>query len=427
MKPSTSLSRLASNRGGSPISDLMKRALDNPRLISLAAGFVDRSSLPVDATRRAVEAMLADPDEAQRSLQYGTTIGDPTLRDRLVRRLERDEEALPGQFDHVVPRTVVTSGSQQLLYLVAEALLDPGDIVLVESPTYFVFLGMMEAREARVIGVPTDEGGLDVDALEQTLARLDAAGDLPRVKLIYTVSEHGNPTGLSLAAERRGAVVELANRWSTHHQIYVLEDAAYRGLSFSGVEPPSVWRHDEDGRCVIHARTFSKSFSPGLKTGFGILPEGLVDSVLSIKGDHDFGSNNFAQRLLDRVLDDGSYDAQVDRLRTVYRRKADVLLEALEEHLGDLPGVCWTQPKGGLYVWLTVPDRLDTGRDGPLFSRALEREVLYVPGVYAFPAEPGPVPLNHARLCFGVPDEPQLREGVRRLAHALSECVEHVA
>ncbi|WP_233579008.1 aminotransferase-like domain-containing protein [Tautonia sociabilis] len=405
----------------------MKRALDNPRLISLAAGFVDPASLPIDPTRRAVDAVLGDPASGRKALQYGTTIGDPSLRSRLVRRLELEENALPGQFEGVLPRMVVTNGSQQLLYLVAEALLDPGDIVLVESPTYFVFMGLIEARGARVIGVETDQGGLNLEALEATLERLEAEGDLPRVKLIYTVSEHSNPTGISLAEDRRAPLVELANRWSKDHQIFVLEDAAYRGLSFSGREPSSVWRHDEEGRCVILARTFSKSFSPGLKTGFGVLPEALVDPVLSLKGDHDFGSNNFAQAVLDRALADGSYDAQVAWLREVYRTKCDVLLGALEEHLGDVEGVSWTVPTGGLYIWLTVPEWLDTGKDGPLFSRALEHEVLYVPGVYAFADEPGPVPTNHARLCFGVPDEDQLREGARRLAGALASCGEHVA
>jgi 2-aminoadipate transaminase len=427
MNPSSSLSRLARDRGGSPISDLMKRALDNPRLISLAAGFVDPASLPLDPTKRAVDALLGDPVLGRRALQYGTTIGDPSLRSRLVRRLEQEEDALPGQFEHVVPRTVVTNGSQQLLYLVAEALIDPGDIVLVESPTYFVFMGLIEGRGARVIGVETDEDGLRLEALEETLRQLELAGDLPRVKLIYTVSEHSNPTGISLAEDRRAQLVELANRWSKGHQIYVLEDAAYRGLSFSGREPSSVWRHDEDGRCVILARTFSKSFSPGLKTGFGVLPEALIEPVLSLKGDHDFGSNNFAQMVLDRAISDGSYDAQVSWLREVYRGKCEVLLAALEEHLGGVEGVSWTVPKGGLYVWLTVPEWLDTGKRGPLFSRALEHEVLYVPGCYAFAEEPGPVPDHHARLCFGVPDEDQLREGARRLAEALASCGEHVA
>jgi 2-aminoadipate transaminase len=333
----------------------------------------------------------------------------------------------PGTFADAVGRTVVTEGSQQLLYLIAEALIDPGDIVLVESPTYFVFLGVLETRGARAIGIETDSEGLRLDALESTLADLETQGLLDRVKLIYTVSEHSNPTGLSLAADRRGPLVELARRWSKESWIFVLEDAAYRGLTFSGPEPPSVWQHDASGQTVILARTFSKTFSPGLKTGFGVLPEALVGPVLALKGNHDFGSGNFNQLVLARLLEDGGYDRQVERLRATYRRKRDVLLEALEEQFGGTDGVSWTHPRGGLYVWLTVPEGLDTGRTGPLFVRALEQGVLYVPGAYAYPEAPGPIPTNHIRLCYGVPGEAELAEGIRRLAAALAHCLVAVA
>ena len=236
------------------------------------------------------------------------------LRARLVAELEREEGRPEGSYKEVIPRTVVTTGSAQLIYLVCEALLDPGDIVLVESPTYFVFLGPLETRGARAIRIPIDEGGLRLDELEATLERLEAQGQLERVKLIYTIPEHANPTGISLAADRRGPLVELARRWSKKHRIFVLEDAAYRGLSFGAGEPPSVWSHDREGDTVILARTFSKTFSPGLKVGYGVLPEGLIDPILYLKGNHDFGTANFNQRLLERVLADGSYHRHVARL-----------------------------------------------------------------------------------------------------------------
>jgi 2-aminoadipate transaminase len=427
MIPQVSLSTAARMTDDPPISDLMQQALANPGLISLAAGFVDVATLPVEATAGAVAGVLADPVEGRRALQYGTTIGDLGLRNLLVGRLEQEEGVPPGGFGAVLPRTVVTTGSQQLLYLVAEALLDPGDIVLVEAPTYFVFMGVLESRGAHAIGVEIDEGGLRLDALEATLAAIEARGELDRVKLIYTVSEHSNPTGLSLAADRRGPLVELARRWSKESWIFVLEDAAYRGLTFSGPEPPSVWQHDAFGQTVILARTFSKTFSPGLKTGFGVLPEALVGPVLALKGNHDFGSGNFNQLVLARLLEDGGYDRQVERLRATYRRKRDVRLGALREHLGGTDGVSWTHPRGGLYVWLTVPEGLDTSRTGPLFGRALEQGVLYVPGAYAFPEAPGPIPTNHIRLCYGVPGEAELAEGIRRLAAALAHCLVPVA
>ena len=427
--PTTSTLSEASRRTSPPvISALMQAALADPALISLAAGFVDQESLPDEATAEAVAAILGDPVEGKRALQYGTTAGDVALRAGVLRLLERGEGAERGAFDRLLPRVVVTQGSQQLLYLVAEALLDPGDIVLVESPTYFVFLGVLETRGARAVGVPIDDGGLRLDALEATLAGLEARGELDRVKLIYTISEHSNPTGLSLAPGRRAALVELAERWSKRRKIYILEDAAYRGLSYADApEPRSVWGHDQGSDTVILARTFSKTFSPGMKTGFGVLPEPLVKPLVDLKGNHDFGSSNFHQMVLARLLDDGGYDRQVARLKGLYRQKRDAMLAAMDVHFAGIEGVSWTRPQGGLFIWFNAPEGVDLGPNGPVWSRCRERGVIYVPGQYAFADEPAPPPTNHARLCFGVPDEDDLFEGVRRLAEALTDCLEPAA
>ena len=429
MTPRIDLSAASRRTSPPAISSLMQAALDNPGLISLAAGFVDQRSLPVEATARALAAILGDEREGRRALQYGTTAGDLGLRERLIAFLERNEGAPAGAFREAVARTVVTTGSAQLLYLVAEALLDPGDIVLVESPTYFVFLGVLETRGARALGVEIDEDGLRLDRLEAMLAELAARGELDRVKLIYTITEHANPTGISLAPDRRGPLVALARRWSeaSGQRIFVLEDAAYRGLSFGAAEPPSVWRHDPEGDTVILARTFSKTFSPGLKTGYGILPEPLLRAVLRLKGNHDFGSANFNQKILERVLAGGLFEAHVAELVAMYRRKRDVMLGAMDDHLGGIDGVSWTRPNGGLFLWLTVPEGLDTGPGGPLYPRCLAEGVLYVPGCYSYAPGPGLAPRNHARICFGVPDEPDLIEGARRLAAALTGCLEPAA
>ncbi len=423
-----SLSSASSRTSPPAISTMMQMALANPGLVSLAAGFVDQGSLPVEAARRAIEGVLSESVEGRRALQYGTTIGDLQLRTHLIEQLERNEHVPAGTFRESVARTVVTTGSQQLLYLIAEALLDPGDIVLVESPTYFVFLGVLETRGARAIGVETDEGGLKLDALEATLQELKAQGMLHRVKLLYTITEHSNPTGISLAEERRKPLVELIARWSGEQKILILEDAAYRGLTYSDAEAPSVWRHDPEGETVILARTFSKTFSPGFKTGYGVLPPALLETVLRLKGNHDFGSGHFAQQVLDRVLADGTYERHLAELIGLYRRKRDVMLAALDEHFAGFDGaVTWTRPKGGLFLWFTVPEGLDTGPDGPFFARCLEEGVIYVPGALAFAESPGPVPRNHARLCFGVPSESELVEGARRLAAAYAGCLETVA
>jgi 2-aminoadipate transaminase len=407
----------------------MQTALENPGIVSLAAGFVDQQSLPVDLVARAAADLFDDPTEGRRALQYGTTVGDLGLRKRVVEYLEKSDGRANGSYTEAVPRTVVTTGSAQLIYLVCEALLDPGDIVLVESPTYFVFLGPIETFGARAIGIPIDEGGLRLDAVEATLAKLESQGELERVKMIYTIPEHANPTGISLAANRRQPLLDLARRWSSkNHRIFVLEDAAYRSLTFGAAEPPSLWSLDPDGDTVILARTFSKTLSPGLKTGYGILPKGLIDPILKLKANHDFGSANLNQRLIERMLADGSYDRHVASLRSLYREKCEVFLCALDEHVGTLDvDVRWTRPKGGLFVWMTVPEDLDTSFGGPLFSQCLREGVLYVPGDYAFAGEPGTVPKNHLRLTFGVPSEAELIEGARRLARALCACLHAVA
>ncbi len=404
------------------ISEFMQTALANPGLISLAAGFVDQASLPREIVGRITSEIFNDPIEGRKALQYGTTVGDSTLRREIVSLLERNERVVSGAFAAIYPRVVVTTGSAQFLYLVAEALLDPGDIVLVEAPTYFVFLGVLETRGARIIGIPIDDGGMRLDVLEETLADLESQGELGRVKLIYTVSEHSNPSGISLAEDRRGPLVELARRWSTRNHIYLLEDAAYRGLNYEREEPSSVWRHDPEGETVILARTFSKTFSPGVKLGFGVLPARLVDPVLSLKGNHDFGTTNLTQQVMARALADGSYERHLQGLIGMYRRKRDIMLEALDEQFAGFEGgFTWTRPQGGMFVWLEAPSHLDLGTKGPVVAQCLERGVLYIPGAFAFPDEPVPPPTNFARICFGVPSEADLVEGVRRLAAAFED------
>jgi 2-aminoadipate transaminase len=208
----------------------------------------------------------------------------------------------------------------------------------------------------------------------------------------------------------------------------VLEDAAYRGLSFGASEPSSLWSLDHEAETVILARTFSKTLSPGLKIGFGVLPHGLIDSLHSLKANHDFGSANLNQRLLEKILSDGSYDRHVAGLIELYRRKCGVFLAALEEYVGRVDSeLHWTRPEGGLFVWMTVPEGLDTGFAGPLFSHCVREGVIYVPGDHAFALEPEPAPRNHLRLTFGVPGETELIEGARRLGAALSACLNPVA
>jgi 2-aminoadipate transaminase len=417
------LSQRAGWAGGQPISDLMSRALDNPHLISLAAGFVDQQTLPVEPTRRALEAVFADEAEARTALQYGSTPGYIPLREQILERIRQTDGPAAIGPAPTLEQVVLTAGSNQLLHLVAESLMDPGDIAICTSPTYLVFLGTLKHLGARGVGVAMDGEGMIPDSLDETLRRLEQAGELPRVKLIYVVPYFDNPSGVTTSAARRGAIVELARRWSKHTQIHVIEDAAYRELRYEGEDVPSIRTADPEGDTVVVAGTFSKSFSPGIRVGWGVLPRRLIGPVCDLKGNIDFGSPNFAQHLMAQVLELGDYEGHVERVRAGYREKLHAMLEAADEHFSRLTGVAWRRPQGGLYVWATLPESIDAGPGGRLFEEAIRQGVFYVPGEFGYPPEGEPVRKSAMRLSFGVQTPQRIREGMAALARAIERAM----
>jgi 2-aminoadipate transaminase len=417
--PEPQLSQRAKQARGQPISFLMEQALAHPNLISLAAGFVDQESLPIEATRQAFDALWSETTQARSALQYGTTPGDPALRERLLADLVAADGHSSCLRKATVEQIVLTAGSNEFLHVLADTLFDPGDIVLTTSPSYFVFLGLAKNLGVRAIGVEADDEGLVPEALDDALRWLDAAGELARVKAVYVVSYFDNPRGVTLSAPRRPMVVELAKRWSRHGTIFVIDDMAYRELRYAGDDVPSLRSFDEAGDTVVAAHTFSKSFSPGLRVGYGLLPTDLVDPVCQQKGNIDFGSPHFNQRLVSTMLGQGTFWPHVERLRASYRLKLAAMLTACEEHLAPLAGVRWLRPEGGLYVWLELPERLDAGPGGRLFETAMREGVLYVPGEYSFPAEGRTVRRSTARLSFGVQTCEQIGQGIAALARAL--------
>jgi 2-aminoadipate transaminase len=314
---------------------------------------------------------------------------------------------------------ILTTGSQQMLYLLGEVLIEPGDIVIAEAPSYFVYHDCLRSHGATVISVPMDSGGMRIDALAETLERLRQTGELHRVKLIYTVDYFQNPTGLTLAADRRPKLVELAKKYSIHHRILILEDAAYRELRYAGEDVPSVKRFDTTNDYVIYTSTFSKPCAPGLKTGYSLVPTDLVGPINNLKGNHDFGSTNLSQHILSKLLETGAFDRHLVRLREVYRTKSAAMVNALKSEFADWPAVRWTLPQGGLYVWLTFPPHIATGKGSELVERAVAAGVLYIPGELGHvPDEFGNVPRNEVRLSFGVAEPDQITEGIRRLRNA---------
>ena len=414
-------SERASRAGGQPISELMHQALAHPNLISLAAGFVDQQSLPVEATRQALQALLAEPLEARSALQYGTTPGFASLRERLLAELHAADRQTAAETGLSADRLVLTAGSNELLLLVTDTLCDAGDIVLCTAPTYFVYSGILKNLGVLSYGVETDGEGLIPAALDEALARLDRAGQLPRVKALYVVSYFDNPRGITLAADRRRAVVDIVRRWSRQagHTIYVIDDMAYRELRYAGDDASSLRRYDEEGETVIATHTFSKSFSPGLRVGYGVLPKPVLAAVCEQKGNINFGSPNFNQHLIAKVLEAGLWHPHIERLQEAYRPKLAAMLSAADEYFGPIAGVRWVRPQGGLYVWVELPPEIDAGPNGQLFDLAVAEGVLYVPGEFCFTAEGVAARPSTMRLSFGVQSCERIRQGMAALARAV--------
>jgi 2-aminoadipate transaminase len=405
----------------SPISYFMEQALRNPHLISLAAGMVDSGSLPVEHISATVSELLADPKVARAALQYGTTQGHRKLRENLLTHLHNLDGVDPRQNHVSVEEVVVTTGSQQLLYLLSELLLDAEDIVITEAPSYFVYHSVLQGTGVEIRTVPMDEEGMIVETLDELLKSLDESGDLRRVKLIYTVDYFQNPTGLTLSSERRKAFMEVVQRFSAKQRLLVLEDAAYRELRYDGEDLPSLKSMDANNQNIIYSGTFSKPCSPGLKTGYAMLPADLVEPLIRLKGNHDFGSSNLAQYILNHVWETGRYHTHVAHLRDVYRLKRDAMLDALQTEFGEISGAEWTSPHGGMFVWLTLPEGTLTGTGTPLLRAAIDEGVLYIPGEFGHIEIDGKKPRNEMRLSFGDATIPMIHEGIRRLRVAFDK------
>lgn len=415
------LSRRGRSAGGQPIGALMAKALARPDVVSLAAGFVDQASLPVEAVRAAAQRVLADPVSARAALQYGSTFGDAGLREYVLEQAATADRGAGAWSSRGVENVCLTAGSNQSLHLIAETLCDPGDVVLCAAPTYFVFLGLLSNLGVRAWGVEADAEGISPEALDAAFAELDRRGDLPGVKALYLVSYFDNPGGSTLSAARRPEVVEIVRRWSTKRTIRIIDDVAYRPLAFGDDAPVSLAAYDDAGDAVISTSTFSKCFSPGVRVGWMALPDDLVRPIGDLKGNIDFGSAHFDQRLVYEAAVAGDVDRQIDRLRTIYRGRADAMVAALKQQFADVPGAHWRTPTGGLYVWLTLPSELDAGPDGPLAAAADEQEVLYVAGEYCHPTEGAPILPNTMRLSFGCQSDERIAEGIRRLRAATEE------
>ena len=413
------LSRLSQRTVEAPISYLMREALNRPELISLAAGFVDQGSLPVEKTSRAVAGLLESPERGYATLQYSSTMGDSTVRDILLKRLVQ-ADGLVGD-SKSVEQVIITAGSNELLYQLGLVLLDPDDVVLCAAPTYFVFLGALQGIGARAHGLPVDENGIIADALEACLKKTIEKGDAQRVKALYLTTYFDNPSSITTSRKRREEIFEIISRHNRQHPwVYIIEDAAYRDLRYFGEDIPSLSSLDIENSTVIYTSSFSKSFSPGLRVGWGVLPKDLVAPLSHHQGNMNFGAPHFSQQVIRQVIETGDFDLHLSKLRLTYRAKLETMVSAAEKYFENIAEVSWLPAAGGLYIWLRLRG-IDTGPDGPLFPRALDKGVLYVPGCYCYPVEGCPQAHDHIRLSFGVQPPERIEHGMQLLADAIRE------
>lgn len=363
-------------------------------IISFAGGLPDPATFPVEELK-AITARILDR-EANLVLQYGPTEGDPRLRDELVKWMAKD--GIRSTRDQVL----ITIGSQQGLDIVGRIFLDPGDVVIVELPSYMAALQVFRSYRAEMVGVPQDDGGLRTDLLEQTLARLRKEGKRP--KLIYIVPDFQNPSGVTLTRERRLRLLELARQYRT----LVVEDNPYRELRFEGTAPPPLAALDREGR-VIYLSTFSKTLCPGLRIAWVAASDELIRQFVTAKQGMDLCCPAFTQAIAAEFCAEGHIYTRVPHLVTLYRRKRDAMLGALAREMPD--GATWTRPEGGLFLWARLPEGMDTEQ---LLPAAVEEEaVAYVVGS-GFHADGGGK--NAMRLNFSFPSEQEIEEGIRRLA-----------
>jgi 2-aminoadipate transaminase len=383
----------------SAMRDLMA-VTEQPDVISLAGGLPDTSTFPAEDFAALMARVAAD--SSAQALQYGPTEGIAALKDCI-------QEVMAAEGMDVGPDDLlVTTGGQQVIDLVCRTLLDPGDVVLAEGPTYPGAVPVFCSYQADVVQVEMDDDGMRIDRLEAELDRLDREGRTP--KFIYTVPSFQNPAGVTMALDRRRALVRLAKQ----RELLVLEDNPYGLLRYEGDALPTLYALD-GGEYVIYLGTFSKILSPGLRLGWTAAPPPVLDKLNLAKQAADLCSSPLSQYFVVSYFANRDWRAYLRGLVELYRRRRDTMLDALAEHL---PAEAeWTHPRGGLFVWARLPDYIDTT---DLLARALRDNVAFVPGRAAYLDGRGG---SEMRLNFSGVHEDDIREGVRRIGKIVREQV----
>lgn len=393
MKPTIVLSKRAQGLTSSAIREILK-VTERPEVISFAGGLPSAATFPVERIREATEKVLKDAPQA--ALQYGPTEGYGPLRDWLAGHMASKGANVPAS------RILVVTGSQQALDLLGKSLIDEGSKVLVETPSYLGALQAFSLFQPKFASMPSDEQGIQTDELTPEL--------LQDGRFIYALPNFQNPTGRRLSLERRKQLVERA----AEAGVPLVEDDPYGELSYDGKSLPGLTALNPEGG--IYMGSFSKVLVPGMRIGYVVAPEPLFGKLVQAKQAADLHTPSFVQRIVYEVVKDGFLDTHIPSIRELYGQQCQYMLSALERHFPK--GISWTRPEGGMFIWVTLPQGIDSGA---VLAKAIEQNVAFVPGAPFFANDPQ---TNTLRLSFVTVPQEKIEAGIERLGNLLKEEME---
>jgi len=386
---------------GYTIGKMLKYLVD-PDIISFAGGLPSTELFPVDFIQKAAEKSVKE--HYHKVLQYSPILGERDLMEAIIDYLKTDDIAIEPE------NIMITSSGQHGLDLVGRLLLDPQDLIVCDLPTFGGALAAFELEDAKYIARDIQEDGTDIEMLGKDIEASLQRGKKP--KFIYVVPDFQNPSGITMSLEKRLALLDMAKKY----EIPIVEDSPYRELRYRGEQIPAIYTLDENQGNVIGVYTFSKILCPGLRVGFNIGPADVINKFTFIKGSNTLNTPKLNQDICSTFLRDFDLNAHFQTAREYYAKKLAFFLGAMDENFPEDMGVTWTKPEGGLFLWMTVPDDINTL---DLFHMAIEQKVAFVPGEVCYPA--GYRRYNTMRINFSFPTQEQIVEGVERLSSVVRD------
>jgi len=392
---------LASKMEASAIREILK-LVQNPEVISLAGGMPDPKTFPIEDIKEITQDVLLE--KSAQALQYSSTEGLPELRKYILEYLAKDGN--DGELENII----ISSGSQQGLDLIGKVFLSPGDIAIVELPSYLAALNAFYSYGGELVGIPMDEDGMRMDILEKKLIQLKNEGK--KVKFIYTISNFQNPAGVTMSLARRKKIIEITHKFN----VFIVEDNPYEKLRFEGEPIPSIYSLEKNGS-VISLGTFSKILCPGLRLAWILGNEEVIRKIAILKQATDLCTSILNQLIASEYCKLGKLEENIESNVQIYKRKRDIMLNALEKYFPK--EVSWTKPQGGFFVVATLPEYIDTKK---MLKEAIEENVAYVPGGPFFADEKGQ---NTMRLSFCYPSEEDIDEGIKRIGNLIKKKIKN--